>query len=387
MVILIICLRQLFLYLFNLYLCFIIMIKVYTVILSFLLSGTLCAQSENLKNEINKIIEYDTDINFEKTPGFIVAVVDGDSTFYASFGHQSRNELKSIEPNQVFEIGSTSKVFTSLLIFKFIEEGQFSIKDKVNDLLPKEYINPRLEQLTLYDLINHVSGFPRIPEFFGKKQKNTLDPYAYFTKEDLLLYYRDYVPRKNNDKFNYSHVNYALLELILEEYSGLVFHDLIKQHIFDPLDMANSFVDFSEDRTITPGYNRAMRKVKPWSFASFSASEGIKSTAEDLSNFIRLNLGLEYPTLYNSVESQLQIAEKTNYNDKIMMANGWHVVDQGKKYNIYTHTGKTSGHTSFLAFVKETNTGVVILSNSSWGVEDLGFLILRMINYNWKRKV
>jgi CubicO group peptidase (beta-lactamase class C family) len=130
-----------------------------------------------------------------------------------------------------------------------------------------------------------------------------------------------------------------------------------------------------------------MRKVKPWSFASFSASEGIKSTAEDLSNFIRLNLGLEYPTLYNSVESQLQIAEKTNYNDKIMMANGWHVVDQGKKYNIYTHTGKTSGHTSFLAFVKETNTGVVILSNSSWGVEDLGFLILRMINYNWKRKV
>ncbi|NNF34842.1 MAG: beta-lactamase family protein [Saprospiraceae bacterium] len=363
------------------------MIKFYTVIVIFFLTGNICAQADNLKNEINKIIEYDTDINFEKTPGFIVAVVDGDSTFYTSFGHRSRDEPESIERNHLFEIGSTSKVFTSLLIFKYLEEGQFSIKDKVNDLLPQDYINPRLEQLTLYDLINHISGFPRIPEFFGKKQKNTLDPYAYFSKEDLLLYYRDYVPRRNNDKFNYSHVNYALLEIILEEYSGMTFHDLMKQQIFDPLDMKNSFVDFSEDRSITPGYNRAMRKVKPWSFASFSASEGIKSTAEDLSNFVRLNLGLKYPTLYNSVESQLQIVEKTNYNDKIMMANGWHVVDQGKKYNIYTHTGKTSGHTSFLAFVKETKTGVVILSNSSWGVEDLGFLILRMINYNWNRKV
>lgn len=363
------------------------MIKIYTIILSFFLPGYIFAQSDNLKNEINKIIEYDTDINFEKTPGFIVAVIDGDSTFYASFGHSSRSMLKSIEPDDIFEIGSTTKVFTSLLVFKYIEEGQFSLKDKVNNLLPQEYINPRLKELSLYDLLNHISGFPRIPEFFGKKQKNALDPYAYFTKEDLLSYYRDYVPRRKEGKFNYSHVNYALLEIILEEHSGMAFHDLMKQQIFDPLKMDHSFVDFSENRIITPGYNRAMRKVKPWSFASFSGSEGIKSTAEDLSKYIRLNLGLNFPTLYKSVESQLQIVEKTNYNDKIMMANGWHVVDQGKKYNIYTHTGKTSGHTSFLAFVKETKTGVIILSNSSWGVEDLGFLILRMINHNWNRKV
>ena len=349
--------------------------------------GSLGSQSSNLKNEINKIIEYDTEINFEKTPGFIVAVVDGDSTFYSSFGHSSRSQLESIEKDDIFEIGSVSKVFTSLLWFKFMEEEGLSLQDKVNDLLPEEYSNPRLKNLTIYDLINHTSGFPRIPEYFGKKQKNTLDPYAYFTKDDLSQYYQNFVPSPYREKFNYSHVNYAILELILEINSGKSFHDLMNTEIFTPLNMKNSFIDFFEDKNITPGYNRAMRKVKPWNFSSFAGSEGIKSTAEDLCQIIRVNLGLNYPTLYTAIENQQKISEKTNYNDKIMMANGWHVVDQGKKYDIYTHTGKTSGHTAFLAFVKETKTGVVILSNSSWGVEDLGFLILRMINYNWKRKV
>ncbi len=364
-----------------------IMIRYFSFILALGLGFTVCAQSENLKNEINKIIEYDTDINFEKSPGFIVAVVDGDSTFYASFGHSSRSQLETIRKDDVFEIGSLTKVFSSLLLFEIMEKEGISLSEKINELLPPDYRNPRLENLTLYDLLNHVSGFPRIPEFFGKKQKNTLDPYAFFTKEDLLSYYRDYVPRPYKDRFNYSHVNYALLELILERNSGMSFHDLMTTQIFNPLNMSNSFIDFYEDKNITPGYNRAMRKVKPWSFSSFAGSEGIKSTVEDLSQFVRVNLGLNYPTLYSSIDNQLKITEKTNYNNKIMMASGWHVVDQGKRYNIYTHTGKTSGHTAFLAFVRETKTGVIILTNSAWGVEDLGFLILRMVNYNWKRKV
>jgi hypothetical protein len=55
-----------------------------------------------------------------------------------------------------------------------------------------------------------------------------------------------------------------------------------------------------------------------------------------------------------------------------------------KDKKIGIHTGRTSGHSCFMGMVKETNTAVVIFSNSWMGTGDLGLQILRMINQNWK---
>jgi CubicO group peptidase (beta-lactamase class C family) len=40
------------------------------------------------------------------------------------------------------------------------------------------------------------------------------------------------------------------------------------------------------------------------------------------------------------------------------------------------HTGGTGGFRSFLGFVKETETGVVVLSNCARSVDAIGFRIL-----------
>lgn len=344
-------------------------------------------QNEDLKKQINKIIRYDTEIDYKQTPGFVIGVIDGDSIFYQSFGQATKNADIQIDRDDIFEIGSTSKVMTSLLSMILIKEGLFTIDSKVNDLLPDNSKNPRLENLTIWDLINHNSGFSKIPEYFGKKQKNSLDPYAHFLKSDLLNYYSNYIPKKKNDSFSYSHTNYALLEVIMENKTGIAFHDLMDQKIFAPMNMHNSFVNFPENREITDGYNRAMRKVDPLHFPSFAGSEGVKSTMTDLCVFLKTILNSDDHIYKEIIGDQLTVQGETNYNDKIFIANGWHVVDQGKKYNIFTHTGKTSGHSSFVGFIKETKTAVVILSNSSIGTKDLGFLVLRMINNNWKRKV
>jgi CubicO group peptidase (beta-lactamase class C family) len=67
-------------------------------------------------------------------------------------------------------------------------------------------------------------------------------------------------------------------------------------------------------------------------------------------------------------------------------AMGWHVLRHRKRPDIVTHTGSTAGHRATIAFVKETKTGVVILSNSPFGHNGLEFSILRMLNDDWKRK-
>jgi CubicO group peptidase (beta-lactamase class C family) len=346
---------------------------------------SILGQTKNLKSEINKILRYDTEITFDQTPISIIGIIDRDSTFYVSLKDKKDNSI--VDKSTIFEIGSLTKVFTSSLITILVDEGILKVSDKVNKYLPLSYRNPRLEDLTILDLINHYGGFARHPEYFGKRQKNSMDPYAYYTKQDLLGYYKNYVPRNSKKSFSYSNTGYAILEVVIENICEDEYPNILQEKILNPLDMQNSFLEFPEDRSLIQGFNRAYRKVKPWHFESFAASEGLKSTVGDLCLFVRAHFTDEGTPITKIISERIGIEAPTNYNDNLYIGNGWHFLQQKNKYNIVTHTGKTSGHSSFIAFIPETKTGVVILSNSVYGTKDLGFLILRMINDNWNRKI
>lgn len=345
------------------------------------------SQTEDLRFQIERIILNDTEISLDDTPGFLVGIVDGANTYYVDFGAKDLNREEKLVPTDIFELGSVSKVFTSSLLSVLVHDGLLSYQDKVNDLLPDEYQNPRLQELRIIDLVQHYSTLPIRPYYFGRKNIDPDNPYKYYTKDDLLKFYTEYVP-ENRDGFHYAHTNYALLEILLERATGKEYGQLLTEYLFSGLDMQSSFVDFKEeiDSVLTPGYDRASRLAEPWQFSSFAASEGVKSTAADLVKFMRANMGISNTRLDKIFEPNITADRPTDFNEQIYTGKGWQIISQRKKYDIVTHTGKTGGYSALLAFVKETKTGVVILSNSNIGTNNLGFLILRMINDNWKRK-
>lgn len=343
---------------------------------------------DRIKNEINKIIDYDTEIDFKNTPGFTVAIIDGDSSFVFGFGKSHPDLEETIDLESVFEIGSITKSFTASLVTILDEKGFLSFDDKVNKHLPAEYRNPRLADLTINDLLTHNSGLPKLPKYIGSKQKDPQNPYADYSKFDLLKFYSTFIPDEER-KFIYSHVNYGLLEFIIESATYFDFEVVLHTEIFAPLGMINSFVHKSErnEASITSGFDRAGRETKKWDFASFAGSEGIKSNIYDLIAFTKAHIGNNGDQLSELFVQNHQPEVKTHYNDRIYAGKGWHVFNQKKNFNIITHSGKTYGHRAYISFIKETQTGVIILSNSSVGTGDLGLLILRMINDNWKRKI
>ena len=354
----------------------------------FVFSGNvLFSQIDDLRKEIDKIITHDTEIDFQKTPGFTIAVIDEDSTFFLEYGSALLEQQKVLTRSTSFEIGSCSKLFTASLIEILVAKNLLSYNDKVNSFLPINKQNPRMEDLTLDDLIMHRSGFPKRPHFFGKKEQIPNDPYAFYTKEDLIDFYTEYVPGES-DSYKYAHTNYGLLEYLLEQNFNRSYSSLLQEYIFNPLEMGQSFVDDSELNSlrITQGYDRANRAVQPWRFQSFSGSEGVKSASVDLSNFLKAQMGISNTSLDKILPNTSVVLGETDYNDRIKIGRAWHIIDQGKKFNIVMHTGRSSGNSCFMAFIKETKTGIIVLSNSAYGTQDLGMLILRMVNHNWKRK-
>ena len=75
----------------------------------------------------------------------------------------SCDDLRTLTGNTVFEIGSVTKVFTSLLLADMVQRDEVALADPVAQYLPSDVNVPQCagQQITLVDLATHTSGLPR----------------------------------------------------------------------------------------------------------------------------------------------------------------------------------------------------------------------------------
>lgn len=366
--------------------------------ISFFFLTNLWAQDRgNLQKQINKIIHYDTEIKLSETPGFIIGVKYRDSVFFYGYGSVSK-EIKLVpDENTIFEIGGLTKTFTSSLVSILVEEGKMDYEKPLNDYLSTAEKNEETHQITIDQLLTHTSRLPRMPLEFGVKEIEENNPYAHYTKQDLMDFYKEYIPlepkkkkkrkNKNKDNYSYSHLNYALAEVAIESSQNTSFEKLLTDKILVPIKMSDTRVELSENqkKRLAIGYTTSGQSTPPWTFQSFKASEGLKSTAKDLIKFAEAHMGETNSRLTNAFYSTHEGRKATSRNKKVESARGWHVISPKNYHDIILHTGNTNGHRSYLAFVKESETAVVILTNSEHNLYNLGYYILRMLNNNWMK--
>ena len=372
--------------------------SIFILIFSFLFTFNLWSQDRvNLKEQIDKIIYFDTEIKLSETPGFIIGVKYQDSLFYFGYGSISRNFNKVPDEKTIFEIGGLTKTFTSSLVSVLVEEGKMEFEKPLNSYFSLSEKNEETQLITIDQLLTHTSRLPRMPIEFGVKEIEENNPYAHYTKQDLMEFYKEYIPlepkkrRKENKKkkhknnYSYSHLNYALIEMAIESCQSNSFEKLLTDKILAPIDMVDTRIELSENqkKRLATGYTTSGQSTPPWTFQSFKASEGLKSTAQDLVKFAETHMGENNSQLTKAFYATHEGRKATNRNKKIVSARGWHIISPKNYHDIILHTGNTNGHRSYLAFVKESETAVVILTNSEHNLYNLGYYILRMLNNNW----
>jgi len=90
--------------------------------------------------------------------GLSVAIVkDGRVVFAKGYGQRSLEDGRPVETDTLFAIGSVTKQFTCACILLLAEKGKLSVQDKVAKYYPNL---TRAKDITLLDLMNHVSGYP-----------------------------------------------------------------------------------------------------------------------------------------------------------------------------------------------------------------------------------
>ena len=128
--------------------------------------------------------------------GIVVGVVDAKGRRIVSYGVSDPADHRPVDGKTVFEIGSMTKVFTSLALTQMVEAGEVKLDDPVVKYLPPGAKVPERggKQITLLDISTQSSGLPRMPNNF--KPKDWDNPYADYDEAKLLQFLAGYsLPR------------------------------------------------------------------------------------------------------------------------------------------------------------------------------------------------
>lgn len=222
---------------------------------------------------------YDSILLRHNFNGSILVAKNGEVLLEDYHGYADFQTHDSITPNTQFHLASVSKTFTAISILKLWEEKKLSLEDSVQVYFPQfPYHN-----ITLRMMLNHRSGLPNYVYAMAK------DPYwrhRLATNQDMLQFLIDKHPTwygYPNRAFNYCNTNYALLALVVEKVSGESFPDYLKNNIFTPLGMNNTFVFSHKDSaSYKPSYQPNNRPFTLEPMDAIYGDKDVYSTVRDM---------------------------------------------------------------------------------------------------------
>ncbi|MCA0402990.1 MAG: beta-lactamase family protein [Proteobacteria bacterium] len=288
---------------------------------------------ENTKNlPLDAITGFVQNIIYEQTnvPALMIGIiVDGEKAVIACGETvKGNNQLPNIDT--VWPIGSVSKVFTTDILARMVNQGKVRLNSSINELLGLAP-NPS-NTISLLDLATHSSGFPRqLPSLPNNDDYQINIPYE---MPEFLKWYQTYKPTvKPGTHYDYSNVGYGLLGQLLAKKMGTDFETLLNEQIAKPLALKDTTTKPTEEqkkRQVASYWMNGDLIKKDWEFKFEQPSGGIYSTMRDMLVFASYQAGLLNEGLDNIKLAQASYIYQGEFDNPYSfgedaMALGWSV--------------------------------------------------------------
>jgi CubicO group peptidase (beta-lactamase class C family) len=297
--------------------------------------------------------------------GIVVGIIDAGGTRIISCGNEG-----SYNGDTVFEIGSVTKVFTSLILADMVTRGEVKVDDPISKYLPNSVKVPKRggREITFVDLSTHSSGLPRLPGnlSFWHLLIHSDNPYAGYTVQEMYDFLSTYtLPRDIGAEYEYSNLGAGLLGHVLALKAGTDYEALVLERVCRPLGMTNTLITLSPEmkERMAQGHNAAGKAVPNWDMPALAGAGALRSTGNDLLKLVAANMGLTKSSLTPAMELEQVPRHDTDLpNTRVALA--WHIT-KTRGIEMVWHNGGTGGFRTFIGFDKKNHRGVVVLTNSA----------------------
>ena len=309
-------------------------------------------------------------------PGVAIAVIDGGEVADAGgFGLKDAGRGEAVAADTMFAGASISKPLAAVLAMQLVDQGRIGLDQPVNDYLtswklPDNAFTKEVP-VTLRHLLCHkggttVHGFGAFPA--GQTPPSNMDTLLGRPPSLTPAVVVDKVP---GGSVRYSGGGTQIVQLLLEEQTGLEFADLAEQRIFSPLGMTRSTFRQPLPETFhghtASGHDKSGGLIKTrFTHTPQQAAGGVYTTAPDYARFM-VEMRNAWLGKLNALMSQAAARTMLTRQDPGQFALGWELFGEGPGAR-FGHGGSNEGFQCNTTCLLEQGKGAVVLTNSLMGI-------------------
>ncbi|UEQ76985.1 serine hydrolase domain-containing protein [Chryseobacterium arthrosphaerae] len=323
--------------------------------------GILSAQS-GTRDEIRKADSLISNYSDPNAPGMAVGIIrDGKIIYKKTYGLANLEDKIPVTDSTAFDIASVSKQFTAFIMLLAEREGRLSLEDDIRTYLPELKNLPY--KITVRQLANHTHGLPDFTSIkrlqgFGDEFRVTNDQAI---KTVLTIKSINFKP---GERYAYNNTGFMLLAEILHRVYKKEFRELLKEYIFQPLNM-NSSTAVDDPLKITPNRAESYQESNATFFKyplgqMENGSSNIFTTLNDLCiwalNYQKPVIGSR--EIYNKMQQNTFLNSGNRVEYGLGLQTGKY-----KGLNVVFHGGGTAGYRSYILHIPTYRLSVVLAGN------------------------
>ncbi|MEQ8909632.1 MAG: serine hydrolase domain-containing protein [Vicingaceae bacterium] len=269
------------------------------------LSSLIMAQSKQEKviRKLDKLIE--KQLKQKEIHNVYLSVYSSSKNFEWQAAKGTFKDGREVSLKHPFYTASVGKTFTATAIGILVDQGKLSFEDPIANYLSEEIMQGLHtlngadygDSIRIAHLLQHTSG---LADYFGEPKDNTpsmleqisTDTNHFWQAMELITFYKAHFKPlfAPGDSYFYTDTEYILLGLIVEEVSGIPFHDFLSKHIFEPLEMKHTYLNqrskpMQSSAAMAEMYNGEQELSRFKSLSADWAGGAIVSTGKELINF------------------------------------------------------------------------------------------------------
>lgn len=178
---------------------------------------------------------------------------DGKLLYAKGFGFADKENKIEAQPYNMYRIASVSKLVTAAAIMTLVEKNKLTLDSRVfgkdgilNDTIFLKYVDKRVEDITVKNLLNHSGGWSSrwgdhmfindvIAKSLGKPLPISLNDIVVFALSKKL----HFTPGTYS---SYSNLGFSILQLVIEKVTGTPYETYVKETVFEPLNIHDAFI-------------------------------------------------------------------------------------------------------------------------------------------------
>lgn len=297
-----------------------------------------------------------------------ILVAKGNDILFENYrGFAREGNQNPIDKNTPLHVASVSKTLTAMAMLKLVEAGKIKLSDPLTQYFPGfPYPN-----VTVQTLLDQRSGLPKYEYFITKIQPAPTElSKTYITNQDvlnMLVKYKPDLARETDTGFMYCNTNFALLALLIEKVTKTPFPQAMKEMVFTPLKMTNTYIFQEKDiPTASQSFYYGGNRLYPLDRLDLIyGDKNVYTTPRDLYAFSKAMFSKDFlkPELKAMIFEPYsnEKAGQNNYGLGFRMK----IFDNGEKLTY--HNGWWHGTNSVFAHLLKSKVTIVAIGNKYSG--------------------